>query len=174
MSRRYGRNQKRRAREAIASLAAANIEAKHDARLQRGLLTKFHGELSQAREEIRRAKAMLPLGSILGEPSTLIDSRPPTTDVRVEVLPFGGMNIGDDAMSYRFESIPLDVLLTDSVLDEMNDRVHFDVRFAGNRSGYAISRSALQAMGGYDLIRMLAKNLAAHILADLKRIGVVR
>ena len=165
MSRRYGRNQKRRAREEAARLREAVDMANG---LARYTTQKNH----DLQDEIDRAKELLPEGSILLEPGTIKTGS--TTDVPIRMCVHGRVPdsiSARQAETFAMRSVPLDVLLTDVVLDQLQDKLHFNVLFADGVWRYSVARRAL--MNGPPgtekrLIADISRRLATQLILDLK------
>lgn len=162
MSRRFGRNQKRRFREELAKAREA-----YD--MQSGLLQHVSDRRQALEDEIAYAKRVLRNGSVMLEPAELrLDcSDQEQLNYHTESLP--NYLAADDApISMVMEHIPLSVLLTDSDIDQFSDRLHFRVRFADGQWRYAITKRAIQTMPKADLIRRISQELARAIADELK------
>jgi len=86
MSRRFGRNQRRRAREEAAFLNA-ELERFHKAfELEKGISSILSHKVGVLQEEIDRAKDLLPEGSILFEPGEFRFDGPSDAPIRMPVV----------------------------------------------------------------------------------------
>jgi hypothetical protein len=171
MSRRYGRNQKRRARAEIAQLMA-------DLERSAGIARRFADKSARLDREIERAKSLLPLGSVLiSEPATFCDGGEPREHMQVcSHGPLPDLLASDahaEACSLQ-QDIPLDMLLTDVLIDKVRDELHFQVEFAGQIWRYGITRAGLRRLGRRELVAMISKKLAQQISVDLDRMGITR
>lgn len=176
MSRRYGRNQKRRAREQIAALAAESTRLAEAEAMSRGLAEHLSRKAAELRSEIERAKRMLPEGSVLFGPGKMSLDGVPCERIRAQTrLPINVEFIGAEAVPMsQCGIVELDLLLTETVVDQMRDQLHFDVKFADGRWCYSISRKGLHRFNRRDLVSTISMALAKQMTADLAAKGLVR
>lgn len=163
MSRRFGRNQRRRMREQVASLQGAM-------EMDRGLLRHQSWQLDALRNEISRAKRMVGHHSALFEPESMRLSGPKRGAIESYVSPPMDFAAVSDlrADSLTTTRIPLDVMLTRVDEGELDMCQHVRVQFGDGIWGYAISRAAMLRMPRRDLVEIVSKELAALIARDLK------
>lgn len=165
MSKRYGRNQKRRARERIAQLEAARAS-------DQGLLAHVRRELEDAEQAIDHAR------KVLGNDVAL-----PPIERGYHPNPLGGdFRVAEQMRSFScsYENAP--VFLEDKIIQmrqllsriEFRDyprAVHFYVRLDDGNVAYAIDERAFMQMGREELeatllgpiSRELARHLARHL-----------
>ena len=170
MSRRFGRNQRRRAREEQARLHAELHQVSSTLTYTTKTAIERGQHLHALTREIEAAKAMLPEHSALMRPEAmkLDGERRGRVHVFPEVDPYAFVDhAATEAASY--ERVPLDVLLTDVERDYLKRTLHARVQFAGADLFYAISPSALQSMGGPGLADRLAQEIARQMVPALMR-----
>jgi len=165
MSKRYGRNQKRRARERIAQLETARAN-------DQGLLAHVRRELEDAEQVIDHAR------KVLGNDVAL-----PPIERGYHPNPLGGdFRMAEQTRSFpcSYENAPM--FLEDKIIQmrqllsriEFRDyprAVHFYVRLDDGNVAYAIDERAFLQMGREELeatllgpiSRELARNLARHL-----------
>ena len=168
MSRRYGRNQKRRAREALA-------EAHQATELRAKQLQWSQEQRSVLRKEIDAAKKLLPNGSALFEPGAMRTHLKRGDRVMAHLQDEAPSSIDHWAIEasaecMRVERTPLDVLLTDTVVNQLRDQLHFHVEFADGTWAYACTRQMLMRLTRKELVHQISKELAVKIADDLDRI----
>ncbi len=176
MSRRYGRNQKRRAREEIARLHDV-VEQKSEAlTMQTELARHIRERKDEIQAEIDTAKDMLVTGCVLLEPASMEIGGPVRDQVIVPLMPpmpsLSQLMSCAMPMEAVIHTMPLDVLLTQAVVDQYADALHFHVKFAEGRWSYAISRRAIDGMTRQQLAKRLSRELAHKMADDMK--GIVR
>lgn len=164
MSKRFGRNRRRRMREQIAALKSQN-------RLTLAVAERNKIDLRIARNEIERAKMIAGRYCAAFEPDAVCPGGRPQP--YVDITPLGGFHQighGDDYRAPSRASVLLPVLLTE-VSDEMDRRaaLHALVQYDGMRFGYAISRDTLLRMDRNIAIERIAKQFARQLLAELDR-----
>lgn len=174
MSRRFGRNQRRRAREAQARLSADLAKVSNTLSFTAKTAMERGHQLHALTCEIKAAKAMLPRQSALMRPEALKVGGERQHQIYVE--PFfdelPSLERFDAAMpleAVSFECVPLDVLLTDVDRDQLKRQLHARVQFAGADLFYAISPEAMRAMRGPDLADRLAQEIARQLVPALMR-----
>lgn len=167
MSKRFGRNQRRRAREEIARLNES-IE------MDRGLMRHLSQRISDLRAEIERAKDLLPQGTILFEPADMSFHGPADSSIRIRIPVFGRAPTSplemDALMRETIKDVPLDVFLTDSVLDKLENKVHYNVLFSDGRWRYSVSRNVLEQCGPGEkrrLINQIGMRLATQLISEV-------
>lgn len=174
MSRRFGRNQRRRAREEQARLAA-DLQAVSDTLADTNKTAIERGRQVHALTcEIEAAKEMLPHRSALKRPEAMNIGGERRTSVLVDPFFDDSPDIYDCgptaiAEPEYFTPVPLDVLLTEVDRDYLKQRLHARVQFAGADLFYAISPAAIESMRGPDLADRLAKEIARQFVPALMR-----
>ena len=174
MSRRFGRNQRRRAREEQARLANELGKVSDTLAFTTKTAIERGKHLHALTREIEAAKAMLPEYSALMRPQAMKVGGKRRDQVYSD--PFfdesPSLERLDAAMSMEavsFERIPLDVLLTDVERDYLKSTLHARVQFAGADLFYAISPAAMRAMRSPDLAERLAQEIARQMVPALMR-----
>ncbi|RKP44662.1 hypothetical protein [Pararobbsia silviterrae] len=174
MSKRFGRNQRRRARERI-------LELEHQDAISRRAIGDKTSELRVLREEIARAKRIAGEYSAAFDPQTLELNGPATQFVELFGR-FGALNNVDyasvmDAVylpgramrvdpSHAFRTLTLPVILAHA-FDDMRGARHVRVTYCEQRVGYAISPLTLARIP----FRTLVHQISDPIARELKRIA---
>lgn len=145
MSRRFGRNQRRRAREQIASLQYAH-------EMDRALLRHQSDKLADLRKEIAMAK------EIAGRMSVLFPAR---EVVKVELKSSDGIPVRvttdrPDNQMHRFtdeitpmeciQAVDLEKLVSRIEVSRIDSSVHTYIQFSDKKLAYGISASAWHSM----------------------------
>lgn len=178
MSKRFGRNQRRRAREALANMTS-NYEQ------QAGLSRHLGDRVRELRDEIADAKQMAAQLSVLFSPEVYQTAGPRSGRDRLtmqvqEALQF--VELGNEpAASQALAQVPLTLLLAkietaaDGGRDHLARAMHARIRFADNELAYGITEMALRGMSRRQLVKRLSQEMA-HLLADklLKDAGAMR
>lgn len=163
MSRRYGRNQKRRAREEIARLeqerARLNEAYRRDVPFLERALAEKRDALAAVADALGPAFVGLPLNELM---LRIFD----TADMEHAPDSFPIMPPGGDAR------LTMQVLNIQSSEDRVQDMVHVRVRLAGVQSAYALSNASIRRLPGRVLAKNIAEELAAHLVRELVQRGV--
>lgn len=165
MSKRFGRNQKRRAREEISKLKQKESDLQVWVAMHRSLLEKNTNLVLALKEEISEAKR------IAGHMSVMFN--PPTVkihgDIRETVYADAMQpmrNPGDPVPeTMRWERIPLDVLIAGIQGDAFDRAIHFRAEFDGNRVAYALAHGAYGLIPRDVLIKRMARALADQMVS---------
>lgn len=177
MSARFGRNKRRRAREAIEALAqhtkklekrSKQLEAANV--MDRGLLRDTTSRLHEALEEIARAKEIAGPYSILFRPEAIkTGQRRPrdTREGRYNVYdpgplargPITGPSDSEARMLHTVQSMPLDVFLTSVESDIMTRKCHALLHYLDGTTAYGISTTALMNETTEGVARILRDQL---------------
>lgn len=173
MSRRFGRNQRRRAREALAASEQSISDLETAMTLDRALL-RDQGRRLREYEYFQRDVVDL-VGReavIAGEPTTLDLKWDERDGDRIHHAPYQPLTMAriidrswQDSYAVRDEVLRL--LQVETVAEPMRQQVHARVTLADERVGYAISESALQRLSrdqirkaiGEPMLRMLVDAL---------------
>lgn len=173
MSRRYGRNQKRRHREEIARLGAEVSRMSSAYQLTDGLSAELGRKLRQAQEQLREmveiiervcphSVALPPKGVVGGAARNhyRLQARPPGLTVAA------GGNVMLPSWS---EAMVVDLFRLRMVLEERREQfaaaVHLVYADPGARpAGYMISRTALAALPEEVLLRQLLPDVGRQLL----------
>lgn len=165
MSKRFGRNQRRAARERIAALETKVA-------MDGVLLRHISDKKAQLEQEIVNAKRMVGRMSVLFEP----DAKRFDGPTRDQVQAFSQSAVMEDSAPFfhaKSEVIPLDVMIAKVKKADpaaFNSAIHCQVTFDDGRWHYAISESAMDAMPEDILVERIARDLAMTIGQDLKKI----
>jgi hypothetical protein len=162
MSRRFGRNQRRQARERIAALEQAVA-------MDRGLLAHVSERKRQLEQEISNAKRMVGRMSVLFEPgATRLDG-----PARGKMQLFSHSAVMEDSTPFfhaQSKTIPLDVMIAKvkrTNVDAFDYAIHCEVVFDDDRWCYAVSKEALLAMPKEILVERITRQLAMTMGEDL-------
>ncbi|MBV7502059.1 hypothetical protein [Achromobacter sp. ACM05] len=165
MSKRYGRNQKRRARERIAQLEAARVS-------DQGLLTHVRRELSNAEQVIDHARKVLGNDVALPPIERGYHPNPLGGDFRMaEQKRSFACSYENSPMFLENKVIQLRQLLARIEFRDSPRAVHFYVRLDDGNVAYAIDERAFMQMRPEELeatllgpiSRELARHLARHL-----------
>lgn len=163
MSRRYGRNQKRRAREEIARLQGEAARWEEGYRRDVPMLERALAEKRDALAAVAEVLGPEFIGLPLNELMLGILDR-----YSMEDMPdsFRMQATGDPTMVMRMQV--MEVRADD---DRMQARTHIRVRLAGSSSTIAFSDTALRRVPAHVLAREMAQELAHHIVRHIKSRG---
>lgn len=162
MSKRYGRNQRRRARERIADLEQAVA-------MERGLLARVSHFKNLLEQEINEAKRIVGRMSALFEPEVRRLDGPARSPMHV----FTHSAVVDDGRAFfhnRSQTIPLPVMLSMVDKDGLTGSIHCKVVFGDDQWGYALSEEAILAIPEDILVERIAGELAMTIGQQLKAV----
>lgn len=156
MSRRYGRNQRRRARAHVAELEAQAAELQHQASSARSEANSYRWQLADVREALGPHFIGLPpqmLGPEIWRLYELDRVRLPGP--------------ADDAIEVR-------AMTYETVVDSTKPThyMHFLVHLAGGEVAYAISSAALLNAPAEVVARQIGHQLATRLVRDLRRAGL--
>jgi len=121
---------------------------------------------------------LLPDGTVLFEPGRLEHGGRPGDRVRahveqpMSVIPEVSSSVICDYSAAG--TVDLEVLLTDAVVDEMADKVHFRVQFASGDWAYSISHHGLHMFSRRDLVARISQELAMQISKHCAEKGLLR
>lgn len=163
MSRRFGRNQRRQARERIAALEQAVA-------MNRGLLAHVSERKRQLEQEISDAKRIAGRMSVLFEPEAKRLDGP----ARGLMYLFTNSSVMDDPSPFfhaKSETVPLPVMLSRIDKSVLDKSIHCSVMFDDMKWNYALSEMAVQAMPKELLVERVAMRLARQIGEDLETCG---
>ncbi len=173
MSKRFGRNQRRRAREEIARLTEAHA-------MQVGLARHMHNELDQLRGEVADAKRRFARASVLFQPQSqalnvLRGNFGNVMRMGVEesfkLSDFADDKVSDRVLDRVLHQVPLYLLDTKLMPDVMDDALHVRVVFADETVAYGISRKAWLMMTYEDRTYTLTREIARGLAHELQ--GVI-
>lgn len=157
MSRRYGRNQKRRARAAIARLEQRATELQTGMAMDRALLRSQTQRIDELRAQLKDVAEIMGTDFIGLEPALWKFNDKHKLDYLR--CPVDG---GDVLIHTMRTKITSDRLRPDYM-------VHFRAELAGETVGYAISECALRdAPEGY-IVRRISDEMARLLIGDLRK-----
>lgn len=171
MTQRFGRNQRRRAREAIAALETRNQILFDAALTQRTMLESAKWKVGQLQAEIDEAKEIAGRMSVLFPAETVKMDITPQKTIRDYVdTPMSSLSeylSMDDDQAQCIQTQDLPVLLAKIDRNAMDRSVHMLVEFRGKVSGYAISEHGLQSRTGNTMLAELARTLPRLVNVQL-------
>lgn len=163
MSKRFGRNQRRQARERIAALEQAIT-------MDRGLLAHVSERKRQLEQEISDAKRIVGRMSVLFEP----EARRLNGPARSPMHMFTHSAVMDEGQAFfhnQSQTVPLPVMLSMVNKDGLDMAIHCKVAFGDGQWGYAMSEEAVLATPEDILVERITRELAMTIgqqLAEIK------
>lgn len=178
MSRRYGRNQKRRHRAELAAVQATLAEAQQRIAnlmaiksMDRGLISHQSECLADLRAQLRTiAQEIGHQSALLGEKTFLSHG---FDGMRMEPWkPLGPMGVIDPATASQWANITTEVirlLNVNVVRTHFGGHIHFDVDLAGEGVAYGISESAIRDLTPGFLERRIAPEIARRLVERLKK-----
>lgn len=179
MSKRFGRNQRRRARESIAELEQKNAALTSGMAMDRGLLRHQSEQLADLRKQIAEAQKILGPYHVAFPAEDYVLGGKPRTPVGLPVMP----RFSDNPFPSNPEIMPSPIMIEHKLLsvlglhvyeDEINMMRHVNVRFDGGSWGYAIDRATAATTPRDILIERIAIALAALIAEELAPLGKSR
>lgn len=169
MSRRFGRNQRRRARETIAALETQAKSLKLASKMNAALLAQVSERKRQLEQEISDAKRIVGRMSVLFEPETKRLDGPARSPMHL----FTHSAVVKEAQAFfhdRSKTVPLPVMLSRMNKDSLDMAVHCKVLFGDGQWGYAISEEAVLATPEDVLVERIARELAMTIGQQLAQV----
>ena len=162
MSRRYGRNQKRRAREEITALRQRCQVTEHSAKVERGESARATGMLRQVIDMIERVcpnSIILPPKQIKG----IHEHEELTLQQRsVKMRPFLAPGTTADTVTYHTISTHALRLFLESNYETLQKVVHLTYN-AGGHSAYMLSEQAFCEMTDLEIIQQIGPVLVAQL-----------
>lgn len=162
MSKRFGRNQRRQARERIAALEQAIT-------MDRGLLAHVSERKRQLEQEISDAKRIVGRMSVLFEPEVRRLDGPARSPMHM----FTHSAVMDEGQAFfhnQSKTVPLPVMLSMVNKDGLDMAIHCKVLFGDGQWGYAISEEAVLATPEDVLVGRICQELAMTIGQQLKEV----
>jgi hypothetical protein len=161
MSKRYGRNQKRKARERIAALQQLSVQAMREVA---GLTTN----LRSARAEIDRAKRLAIPFCALFEPTVTQGYGDPSDGQphymrelpQFKLSDLGAEVIGPDT---TVRDIPLDLVYTYLDEDRLRNMRHARVTYGSGEVCYSLSRETMANMPREYLVDLLTREISGQL-----------
>jgi len=163
MSQRFGRNQRRRARETIAATQLALENEKHARVMAEGLGLHLNRRVSELSGVLEEAADIAGRMSVLF-PAEDVNSQHKSNTYRVPLRRLSSVldTIGDGAPG-TFSVIDLPVMLTKVSRDALDRAVHVRVSYGDKTAGYALSEQAARMMTRDQLERRIAPEIAHHL-----------
>lgn len=162
MSKRFGRNQKRRMREALAAAQATADRLDYARELDQALLRNQSSTISKLREFFLEVGQMVGRASVIaGEPPFLSNGFD-----GMRLTPFGrhpAMAPTNPPEFEKFQDEILRILSIEAIRDTFSKAVHFRVGLADKEAAYGISESALDMMPAEMLESRIAHEIASQI-----------
>lgn len=168
MSRRYGRNQKRRAREALANAMQYGERFRIAWQRETELLKDIAAKKRHLEEVLNDIREALPEGSALLPPGSLATGMRPDPHTPILVAPVD-LNIfkPHDPNARTFTPTELRTLVCSIDPEHFSGKLHFNVQFMDKEFRYAISPGALYAMPRDRLRDILRDDIARQFAREL-------
>ena len=164
MSKRYGRNQRRAARQRIAELEYAMV-------LDRALLRDQSNEIGRLKSIIDDARMVAGNMSALLPATNMAMGINPTDKLYIEHRNIDFENLGEASIHDFFKRIPLNVLMAKVKQHVFDNSLHFSVHFSDGSWGYAISDVTIINTPKEILIARVCEQLSKIIVRDMKKIS---
>lgn len=162
MSKRFGRNQRRQARERITELELA-------IQMDRGLLAHVSERKRQLEQEISDAKRIVGRMSVLFEPEAKRLDGPARSPMHM-FTHSAVMDIGMAFFHNQSQTVPLPVMLSRVDKRTLDMAIHCKVLFGDGQWGHAISEEALLATPEDVLVERITRELAMTIGQQLAEV----
>lgn len=175
MSKRFGRNQRRRAREALAAAQETVKQLEFARRMDAALLADQSRTIDRLRSMISEIAYIVGHHAVIaGEPTVLtygFDGMRAAPDRGELVVGYGPS--GQEAPSFNaITAETLRLLKFSAIRDELARHIHFRVSLADGNIGYAISMRAIESMPADALERLLAVEISRDMSRSL--VGFLR
>jgi len=151
MARRFGRNQRRRAREALASEQAAHSSTSHQLAAQKQQVAALRLQLDDVAE-------------ILGTDFLGLSARLHAFEIPDR---WSSLQIGDEGGNVH----TMHVLDVDSSEGWMRSAIHLRAQLAGGEVRYCLSTTALHRAPAEVLAKGIAREMAPLLVSELRRRG---
>lgn len=165
MSKRFGRNQKRRMREALAAAQATADRLEYARELDQALLRNQSSTISQLRDFIGDVGQMVGRASVIaGEPPFLTNGFDGMQFAPVDRSQGYVPEAGDSPPTLEeFQYEILRLLSIEAIRDKFSKTIHFRVGLSDKEAAYGISESALAMMPTEALKNRMAHEIAGQI-----------
>lgn len=179
MSRRFGRNQRRRAREALAVAASEAERFKVAYEMNVGLLSHVSAAKRELEDELEQAKEMVGRNSYsaLFAPESIyrVEVRADAR-MRLDLRPvseLGDLGAPMEAIGdMTFTTVSLPTMLASAQLEDFRRNLHVLVQYEGGRWAYHVDRPTLEMMGPTRAVQEVSRYLARALVADVfKAVG---
>jgi hypothetical protein len=162
MSKRWGRNQRRRAREEQARLSEALVMSQGLARHLGEQKRRIEGELDDAKYFAVRFSAAF-------QPQVWELSGPKRGRIEVEEeQPVDISSFSDSMQSLTIRRLPLRMLLSEVKQDRFRQALHCRVKFGDGEWGYGITEQAIVNMPRERLVQLISGEIALQIAKHIK------
>lgn len=168
MSKRYGRNQKRRHRAELASAQAMISSLENSRAMDQGLLqhqswkmADLRAHLCEIAQEVGRQSALVGVETCLGGG---FDGMRMTLPPPMPTTPITSSPCAYEKLTFEV----LRLLDVEAVRDRMRGHLHFHVELAGKGVTYGITESAIRDLTPEFLERRLAPEIAKLLVQQLK------
>lgn len=172
MSRRFGRNQRRRAREQIAHEQQQSAALRVALEMDTAMLCLQSKKLREAEDYARQVASIVGREAVIAGEPTNLDARFQGKDhykvvrrVEPELIAFGGTV--PDVVEMRYETLRL--LRIKKISDNVSMQIHMYVSLADKTSAYCISERALANMPPDMLVDFLRERIADQMATLLVR-----
>jgi hypothetical protein len=172
MSRRYGRNQKRAARQALAEASQVIDSVRCNALSDRGLLREMSQRLAEIRRELDDAKRIAGRMSILFPATTTAVQGPARDSIETYLhqsqTPMSYLESGEATLQDAvLRTMRLPMLVKRIQADRLQQAIHARVKFGDGLWRYGISMDAVQGMPTRELADLLSRELGLTMAQDL-------
>lgn len=162
MSRRFGRNQRRRMRELVAASQqrAQQLEVAHE--MDRGLLQHMRDKNDDLRRQLRG------VARSLGEQYVHLDPME-VGDCVEHLFPPDGFPAYLPARTGSDHMVPMAITRVSAESDKLQHQVHFIARLNRESAGYAISLPALYNADEERLAQLIGESLARNLIQAIRQ-----
>lgn len=176
MSKRFGRNQRRRAREAIEAAQSEVQLLRRGIDLNVALINEQRRKLDEARNFTKDIARIVGREAVIAGVPTMLDMPlPRDVALRSGIRVTPPRHMEDLAMSLDVMDVQpirheiLRLLDVRMVRDILSQQMHFRVELADQTTGYTISEMALERMTAQEIAQRIAPEIAQHLSAELKK-----
>lgn len=175
MSKRFGRNQRRRAREALAASEQRINDLECAIVMEGGLMASTRAKLSEARAFQRDVAEMVGREAVIaGEVTTLDYKWDADHGDHINYVPRQQLSMAmlcdrSEQEIYEMRHEVLRLLNVEAVNEVMRHMVHARVTLADERVGYGISEAALRRMSRDQLRKTIYEPMLDMLVDALKR-----
>lgn len=159
MSKRFGRNQKRRMRQEIEALGERRTQ-------DRRTIDNLYSRVDDHRRFLEYALELVGPDSILNPEPRMVETSGYGDQTRVPVYR-EPLNIWDDRAVAKVESILVHALNTEVVKSALRPAMHFRARLRGGEVAYALTDEAIATMSTRHLEAFLHEHIARQLAHEL-------
>lgn len=160
MSRRFGRNQKRKMREQIAFA----VNALEEARQGRKRMKEAYDEVYQELDDAKRIAGSM---SVLFQPKAM-KMRGSVREYVEVVSQHHPLSLDSMDTIKEIRSMRLPVLLSTIDEDRLHERVHIRVQYDGAAFGYCVTQATMQHVPNDILLRRVGQEIAQQLISAVK------